>query len=65
MRFNQLIEHVKSMRDVAQAEQLVTQGRRAINNNDVDALKAANRQLLSMLPREEQQTIDKRVGHVL
>ncbi len=65
MRFNHLIEHVKSMRDVAQAEQLVTQGRRAINNNDVDALKAANRQLFSMLPREEQQTIDKRVGHVL
>lgn len=64
-RFNHLIERLQSMRDVGQAEQLVAQGRRAINNNDVDALKAANRQLISMLPRSEQEKLDKRVGDVV
>jgi molecular chaperone DnaK len=53
-RFNWLVERVQTMRDVGQAEQIVAQGRRAINSNDVDALKAANRQLLSLLPREAQ-----------
>ncbi len=64
-RFNHLVERLKSMRDVAQAEQVVAQGRRAINNNDVDSLKAANRQLINMLPREEQAKVDQRVGGVI
>ncbi len=53
-RFHWLVERVGSMRDPQHAEQVVAQGRRAINNNDIDALKAANRQLLSLLPREVQ-----------
>jgi len=56
-RFNWLVERVQSMRDPAQAEQVIAQGRRAINNNDVAALKAANRQLLSLLPRGVQDEI--------
>ncbi|RJQ63193.1 MAG: Hsp70 family protein [Desulfobacteraceae bacterium] len=54
-RFNWLVEKAQSMRDPGLAEQIITQGRRATNNNDVEALKAANRQLLSLLPREIQQ----------
>ncbi len=53
-RFEWLVDRMSSMRDPAQAERIVTQGRRAISNNDVDALKAANRQLLAMLPRSIQ-----------
>ncbi len=64
-RFNRLVERLKSMRDVEQAEQVIAQGRRAINNNDVDSLKAANRQLANLLPREEQASVDQRVGGVI
>ena len=62
-RFNWLAEQVQSMRDPNQAEQIITQGRRAINNDDVDALKAANRQLLALLPQEiQKEASDPRVG---
>lgn len=54
-RFNWLVERAQSMRDPGQAEQIIAQGRRAINNNDVEALQAANRQLLSLLPRDVQE----------
>ena len=54
-RFNWLVEHAQSMRDPGQAEQIIVQGRRAINNNDIEALKAANRQLLSLLPHDIQE----------
>ncbi len=54
-RFNWLAERIQSMREPAQAELLLGQGRRAINTNDLEALKAANRQLLSLLPREIQE----------
>ncbi len=53
--FNWLVERAQSMRDPGQAEQIIGQGRRAINNNDIDALKAANRQLRSLLPRDVQE----------
>ena len=59
-RFNRLVERLQSMRDPGQAEQLVAQGRRAINNDDVQALKAANRQLISLLPRDIQVQEDER-----
>lgn len=49
-RFEWLVEQAQSARDPAQAQQIISQGRRAINNNDIDALKAANRQLVSLLP---------------
>ena len=48
------------MKDPAQAQRLVTQGRRAIEIDDADQLKATNRQLLSLLPRDEQQQMDDR-----
>lgn len=55
------LEHIEErksrMRDSAQAEQLFAQGRRAINNNDVDSLKAVVRQLIALLPSEEQQEV--------
>lgn len=54
-RFDWLLERLQSMRDPGQAEQIITQGRRAINNNDIEALKAASRQLVSLLPVEVQQ----------
>jgi len=53
--FNWLVERAQSMRDPGQAEQIIAQGRRAINNNDIEALKAANRQLMSLLPRDVQE----------
>lgn len=53
-RFNWLAERTQSMRDPGQAEQIIAQGRRAINNDDIEALKASNRQLLSLLPRDVQ-----------
>ncbi len=64
-RFNRLADMQASMRDPAQAEQLVAQGRRAIANDDVDALKAANRQLMSLLPQTEQAQVDQRRGTVI
>jgi molecular chaperone DnaK len=64
-RFNHLVQRLGSMRDPAQAEQLIAQGRRAINNNDVQALKAANRQLMSLLPRDVQVQEDERRSHLI
>jgi molecular chaperone DnaK len=55
-RFDWLVEQKETMRDTAQAEQIISLGRRALGNNDIEALLAANRQLLSLLPevkREE------------
>jgi len=47
-------ERQSSIQNVTQAEQLITQARRAINNNDLDGLQAAVRQLIALLPREQQ-----------
>lgn len=52
-RFEWLAENVDTMRDVPQANRLVTQGRRAIQNDDIEAVKATNRQLVSLMPRDE------------
>lgn len=46
-----------SMTDVAQAERLFEQGRRAVNNEDLESLKAAVQQLFALLPREQQEEI--------
>ncbi len=46
-----------SMENISQAEQLFDQARRAINNDDIEGLKAAVRQLLGFLPEEQQQEI--------
>jgi len=42
------------MQDQAQADLLFAQGRRAINDNDLEALKAAVRQLIALLPFPDQ-----------
>ena len=64
-RFNNLAGRVQSMRDPAQAEKLLTQGRRAINNNDIEGLKAVNSQLFSLLPSGEQAQADKRISDLI
>lgn len=51
--FNWLVERVQSMSNAGQAKQIIEQARRSINNNDLEALKGANRQLVSLLPMEE------------
>ena len=48
--FQQLCEKVSEMRDQAQATQLIAQGQRAINANDVETLRNVNRQLAALLP---------------
>jgi molecular chaperone DnaK len=50
-RFDWLVERMASMKDPGQAEKIVAQGRRARQQDDLEALKAANRQLVSLLPR--------------
>lgn len=56
-----LLEHLAgqqgSMRDSSLASQLVAQGRRCIDQNDVDGLRAACRQLMTLLPVEQQQQL--------
>jgi molecular chaperone DnaK len=50
-----LEERRSLMRDRSEADDLIARGRRAINTNDLDGLKAAVKQLLSLLPPDEQQ----------
>jgi molecular chaperone DnaK len=62
-RFDWLVGRLQSMEDPGRAEEIIKKGRVAINNNDIHALKAANRQLLSLLPREVQEKAkDSRIG---
>jgi molecular chaperone DnaK len=48
--FRDLSDMKGQMRDQAMAEQLISQGQRAMNDNDIDGLRAANRQLAALLP---------------
>ncbi len=48
--YQNLCEDKSKMRDQSQADQLIAQGQRAINNNDYQGLKAVNRQLAALLP---------------
>ena len=43
-------EYKDNMRDQAEAERLIAQGYRAINNQDVEGLRTAVRQLYGLLP---------------
>jgi len=52
-----LEKQTASMTDVAQAERLFEQGRRAVNNEDLESLKAAVQQLFALLPREQQDEV--------
>jgi molecular chaperone DnaK len=57
-----LEEHKATMRDRSQAEQLIGQGNRAINNNDLQGLKAAIQQLITFLPPAAQQEMERGFG---
>jgi len=48
--FDRLCEMKADMRDQATAEQLISQGKRAISNNDIDSLRGVNSQLIALLP---------------
>jgi hypothetical protein len=50
------------MTDSGEAEQWCAQARRAINNNDVPALKTAVQQLIALLPRSQQQEVERGFG---
>ncbi len=50
-------ERQSSLQEVSQAKQLINQARRAINNDDIEALKAAVRQLIALLPHEQQEEL--------
>jgi molecular chaperone DnaK len=54
-RLNHLEGIKNTMTNPGQAENYLAQGRRAINNNDVDGLQAAVRQLISLLPPGEKE----------
>lgn len=53
--FEYLEEMKADMRDRSEADQLFSKGRRAINNNDLDGLKATVSQLITLLPANQQQ----------
>lgn len=55
MWFNYLEEKKPHMKNLTLAEQLITQGRRAIDTQDLVGLQAVVRQLISLLPPDEQQ----------
>jgi len=55
-QFDQLEKRKQSMNDPGKAEAYFTQGRREISNNDLESLKAAMRQLWSMLPAGDPST---------
>jgi molecular chaperone DnaK len=63
-----LLQEIEGMRgrvlDLAQAEQLRARGRRAIERNDVAALKAAVSQLIPLLPPDDQQRMRKTISGV-
>jgi molecular chaperone DnaK len=50
MWFRELAGMISQMRDRSLAEQLVARGRRAMESNDVDGIRAVNRQLAGLLP---------------
>jgi len=47
------------MRDSDEAELLINGGRKAINSNDVDALRSIVQQLLALLPPAQQDAMRK------
>jgi molecular chaperone DnaK len=56
-QFDHLEKRKQSMNEPGKAEAYFTQGRRAISNNDLESLKAAIRQLWSMLPAGEPSSV--------
>jgi molecular chaperone DnaK len=50
---NYLVERKDQMRDQALADQLIAQANRAVRQDDLEGLKSAVRQLVSLLPEDE------------
>ena len=65
IRFNNLVDKSQLMQDSQQASELIAQGERAINNNDIDGLKMINRQLRSLLPSDIQKQADRRISDLI
>jgi len=55
--FNYTRENKDTMRDNSEAEQLIIKGERAIQNNDLDGLKAVVQSLYDLLPITQQQSM--------
>ena len=55
-----LEQHQHSMTDVALAEKLFEQARRALTNEDIESLQSAVQQLFGLLPREQQEEVEVR-----
>lgn len=53
--FEYLIERSELISDKFLADTLITQGRKAIDNNDLEGLKSAVRQLIDLLPETEKE----------
>jgi molecular chaperone DnaK len=55
--FNYMKEHKNEMTNVSEADQLISKGDRAINNNDLESLKSAVNMLFRLLPPSKQQAV--------
>ena len=53
MWFQQICKRQGEMRDQQQATQLIAEGQAAMNNNNIEGLRAVNRQLIELLPSEQ------------
>ena len=60
-----LEERKATMQDASQTDQYFDHAQRAINSNDLEALKSAVRQLIGQLPAEEQQEFAKGFGSTI
>jgi len=63
--FQNLVQQKSSMKDTHQAEQLIAQGRSALNRNDIEGLKAVVRQLIGLLPVDKQQQAMRGYGSTI
>lgn len=61
-QFENLQNSRSKMEDPGLADELLNQGRRSMDNGDLDGLKSAVRQLYKLLPRVEAQTIQAAAG---
>jgi len=59
---NHLRERLPEMTDQARANDLFRRGQRAIQDNDLDAVRAVVRQLMALLPEEQQREVEKAFG---
>lgn len=55
-RFQNFCESIDTMTDKEHAKRIMEKGELALQNDDIEGLKAINRQLFSLLPEDEQET---------